>query len=110
MGSSTARTIKQLQGDGGVHVLPPVLSVCRYRDLPVGPLAGEMDAHTGHNGRTVLQAKRGQVQTARQDVSQKSPTTDMRTDSQDSGFQPQHVAGDINAHVLQPIYLLVAIK
>lgn len=68
----TAHTIQQFQGDRGVDILPPVLAVRGHGDLPVGPLAGEMDAYAGHNGRTILQAERGQVQTTWQDTSQKA--------------------------------------
>lgn len=56
-----------------------------HRDLPVGPFAGEMDAHTGHDGRTILQAERGQVQTTWQDTFRqeiKTETGRERTDIQ----------------------------
>jgi len=49
-----------------------VFAIRRHGDLPVGPFAGKVDAHTGHNRRTVLQAERGQVQTTWQDTSQKA--------------------------------------
>lgn len=54
-------TIQQLKGDSIVHILPPVLAVCGDWDLPVGPLAGQVDANAGHDGRAVLQAECGQV-------------------------------------------------
>lgn len=65
-----AHTVQQLKGNCGVNIFPPVFSVCRNRDFPIGPLAGEVDAHTGHHRRTVLQAECGQVQTMWQHTSQ----------------------------------------
>lgn len=62
-GSAAARTIQQLQGHRGVHVLPPVFAVSGHRNLPVRPFAGEVDANARDHGRAVLQAERGQVQT-----------------------------------------------
>lgn len=64
----TAHTVQQLEGNSGINVLPPVFPICRHRNFPVGPLAGEVDTHTGHNRWAVLKAERGQVQTVRQDT------------------------------------------
>lgn len=61
---SAARTIQQLQRHRGVHVLPPVLAVGGHWDLPVGPLAGQVDADAGHDGGAVLQAEGGEVEAA----------------------------------------------
>lgn len=55
-------TIQQLESDFSVDVLPPVLAVSRDGYFPVRPLAGQMNAHTRNNRRTVLQAECGQVQ------------------------------------------------
>lgn len=80
--SNTKRTVQQLQGHRGVHVLPPVLPVRGHRDLPVGPFAGEMDAHTSHDGGTVLQAERGQMQTVSRE--QRGNTQSVRTFGSDT--------------------------
>lgn len=59
-----ARTVQQLQRHRAVHILPPVFPICGNRNLPVGPLTGQMDTHTGNNCGPVLQAEGGEVQTA----------------------------------------------
>lgn len=46
----------------GVDVVEPALPLARHRDLVVGPLARQVDAHARHDGRRVAQAHRGQVQ------------------------------------------------
>lgn len=60
-----ALTVQQLQRDGAVHVLPPVFTVRGHGDLPVGPLAGQVDADARDHRGPVLQAEGGEVQTAR---------------------------------------------
>lgn len=54
-------TIKQLEGDRAVHVLPPVLAISGNWDLPVGPLARQVDAHTGNHCGFVLEAEGSEV-------------------------------------------------
>ena len=41
-----------------------MFAVCGDRDLPVGPLAGQVDAHAGYDCGLVLQAEGGEVQAA----------------------------------------------
>ena len=54
-------TVKQLQGDGVVHVLPPMFSISGNWNLPVGPLASQVNAHTGDHGGLVLEAEGSEV-------------------------------------------------
>lgn len=49
-----------------------MFAVSRHGDLPVGPLAGQVDADTCNNGWPVLQAEGGEVQTAGEDETQKN--------------------------------------
>lgn len=58
------RTVQQLQGHRAVHIFPPVFPIRGNRNLPVGPLTGQVDTHTGNNCGPVLQAEGGEVQTA----------------------------------------------
>ena len=46
----------------GVHVGIPVLALPRDGNLVLAPLAGQVDAHTSHDGRGVAKTHRGQVQ------------------------------------------------
>lgn len=66
-GRSGALTVQQLQRHGAVDVLPPVLAVGRHGDLPVGPLAGQVDTDAGNHGGPILQAECGEVQTVGKD-------------------------------------------
>lgn len=57
-------TIQQLEANRAVHILPPVLSISRNRNLPVGPLTSQVDANTGDHSGLVLEAEGSEVQTA----------------------------------------------
>lgn len=54
-------TIKQLEGDRVVHVLPPVFSISGNGNLPVGPLTSQVNANTGDHCGLVLEAKGSEV-------------------------------------------------
>lgn len=53
--------IEQLQSDRVVHILPPVLPVSGNWDLPVGPLACQVDADAGDHRGFVLEAEGSEV-------------------------------------------------
>lgn len=55
--------LEELGGDRRVDVREPLLLLVRQRDLPVGPLARQVDAEAGDHRRFVLQAHCGQMQT-----------------------------------------------
>ena len=63
-GDSSSLTVQQLQRDRRVHVLPPVLPVRGHGNLPVGPLARQVDAHTRNHCGLVLKAECGEVEAA----------------------------------------------
>lgn len=65
-------TIKQLQSHSPVYIFPPMFPIWRDRNLPVGPLAGQMNADTCHHCGFVLQTEGSQVQTARETTAQKT--------------------------------------
>lgn len=54
-------TIKQLESDRVVHVLPPVFSVSGNWDFPVGPLTCQVYANTGDHRGLVLEAEGSEV-------------------------------------------------
>lgn len=56
-------TIKQLKANRAVHILPPVFSISRNWNLPVGPLTSQVDANTGDHSGLVLEAEGSEVQT-----------------------------------------------
>lgn len=55
-------TVEEFERDRVVHILPPVLGVGGDGDLPVGPLAGQVDADAGHHLGTVLETEGGEVE------------------------------------------------
>ena len=63
-----------------------MLAVGGDGDLPVGPLAGQVDAHTGHHLGAVLQAEGGEVEAAgRRDEEEKKKTEEEEEDMQERG-------------------------
>lgn len=56
-------TIQQLKANRAVHILPPVFSISRNWNLPVGPLTSQVDANTGDHSGLVLEAEGSEVQT-----------------------------------------------
>lgn len=55
-------TIEQLEADRAVHILPPVFSISRNWNLPVGPLTSQVDANTRNHSGLVLEAEGSEVQ------------------------------------------------
>lgn len=56
-------TIQQLKANRAVHILPPVFSISRNWNLPVGPLTSQVDANAGDHSGLVLEAEGSEVQT-----------------------------------------------
>lgn len=57
-----SQLVEQLDGDLVIYVLPPVLPVGGHRDLPVGPLTGQVYADAGNDCGAVQEAEGGQVE------------------------------------------------
>lgn len=62
-GKAALLTIQQFQSNRRIHIFPPVFPISRYWNLPVRPLAGQVNAHTCYHRRLVLKTECSKVKT-----------------------------------------------